>query len=671
VCRYIYISTVTMMAEDEVGEYSNGPDQVIPCNNLITWDPSSAVKIRMENTGQGNIEPVSIPTLVKRNAREVPDYPAMKQKDPKTGEELVWTWADYYTETRSVAKAFIKLGMPRYSSVCILGFNSPEWILANVAAIFAGGFATGIYPTNGPEACRYILEHSRCSVLVVEDQKQLDKVLAFRNDLPELKKIVQYTGTPSSPGVISWKDLMREGKEEEEDELEARLRGLAVNRCSTLVYTSGTTGNPKGVMLSHDNIIWTCKLAIKNFNIQKGMRILSYLPLSHVAGQMIDIHAPIVVQGTTFFADKNVMKGSLVDNLGWAKPTVFMGVPRVWEKIMEKMKEKAKDVKGLKKKISTKGKKVGLKCNTEDKETTLYRIFQKILFSKIKMALGLDQCDLFLSGAAPITAETMNYFMSLDIKINELYGMSESTGYHTGNTPDKMKLFTVGHLGCPSKRSKLDRANNDEVTDDKELMMWGRHIMMGYAYREDATRKDMTEDGWLRTGDLVEIDPDGYHFIVGREKDLIITAGGENVAPQPIHDAVKAKLAVVSQVLLLGDKKRFCSTFLTLAVEVDPDTMQPSSNLTPAALDWCRSVGSNANTVEDILSGPDANVMRGIQKGIDAANREAVSNAQKIQKWMILPRDFSIPGGEIGPTMKVKRQAVTKMYQKQIEKIYA
>jgi len=660
-----------MMAEDEVGEYSNGPDQVIPCNNLITWDPSSAVKIRMENTGQGNIEPVSIPTLVKRNAREVPDYPAMKQKDPKTGEELVWTWADYYTETRSVAKAFIKLGMPRYSSVCILGFNSPEWILANVAAIFAGGFATGIYPTNGPEACRYILEHSRCSVLVVEDQKQLDKVLAFRNDLPDLKKIVQYTGTPSSPGVISWKDLMREGKEEEEDELEARLRGLAVNRCSTLVYTSGTTGNPKGVMLSHDNIIWTCKLAIKNFNIQKGMRILSYLPLSHVAGQMIDIHAPIVVQGTTFFADKNVMKGSLVDNLGWAKPTVFMGVPRVWEKIMEKMKEKAKDVKGLKKKISTKGKKVGLKCNTEDKETTLYRIFQKILFSKIKMALGLDQCDLFLSGAAPITAETMNYFMSLDIKINELYGMSESTGYHTGNTPDKMKLFTVGHLGCPSKRSKLDRANNDEVTDDKELMMWGRHIMMGYAYREDATRKDMTEDGWLRTGDLADIDTEGFHRIVGREKDLIITAGGENIAPQPIHEHVASRLPVISQVLLLGDKQKFVSTFLTLAVNVDPDTMEPSDDLTPAAVDWCRSIGSNASTVQDILKGPDSKVMKGIQAGIDAANKEAVSNAQRIQKWMIIPRDFSIPGGEIGPTMKVKRQHVVKMYQKQINKIYS
>lgn len=232
------------------------------------------------------------------------------------------------------------------------------------------------------------------------------------------------------------------------------------------------------------------------------------------------------------------------------------------------------------------------------------------------------------------------------------------------------------------------KTNNDDVTDEKELCMWGRHIMMGYAYREDATRKDMTEDGWLRTGDLADIDNEGYHRIVGREKDLIITAGGENIAPQPIHEEVKKRLPIISQVLLLGDKQKFCSTFLTLAVDVDPDTMEPSNKLTSAALDWCRyieknlsyqesniffarSVGSNANTVQDVLKGPDSNIMRGIQAGIDAANKEAVSNAQKIQKWMIIPRDFSIPGGEIGPTMKVKRQHVVKMYQKQINKIYS
>ena len=232
-----------------------------------------------------------------------------------------------------MAKAFIDLGMAKYTSVCILGFNSPEWIIANVAGIFAGGFATGIYPTNGPEACKYILEHSRCNILVVEDQKQLDKVWSFRNDLPDLKKIVQYSGVPSSPSVISWKDLMNRGKSLGDESLDARLRGIAINRCSTLVYTSGTTGNPKGVMLSHDNITWTTKLAIRNFKLGPGARVLSYLPLSHVAGQMFDIHAPLCLQGCTYFADKNVMKGSLVDNLNWAKPTVFLGVPRVWEKV--------------------------------------------------------------------------------------------------------------------------------------------------------------------------------------------------------------------------------------------------------------------------------------------------------------------------------------------------
>merc|ERR1712156_645890 len=497
--------------------------------------------------------------MMKRNANEVPNDPALKSKDPKTGKESVWTWSAYHQETRTVAKAFIDLGLEKYGSVCILGFNSPEWIISDVAAIFAGGFATGIYPTNGSDACKYILEHSRCNILVVEDQKQLDKIWSFKNDLPNLKKIDQYTGLPNSPGVISWKDLLNRGNSLDDASLESRLRGIAINQCSTLVYTSGTTGNPKGGMLSHDNIVWTSKVAIRNYGLEKrNFRVLSYLPLSHVAGQMFDIHAPIILQGCTYFADKNVMKGSLIDNLQWCRPTAFLGVPRVWEKVMEKMLEKAREIKGLKKKISREAKKVGLKCNTEDKQTTMFKVFQKIYYTKVKTLLGLDHCNLFVTGAAPISREVVDYFMSLDIKLTEFYGMSESTGYHTGNLPGKIKFGSVGVNTDITVKSKLVKSDDAEVTDAKELCMWGRHVMMGYVYREDATRKDMSEDGWLKTGDLVDI-----------------------------------------------------------------------------------------------------------------ANREAVSNAQKIQKWMVLPRDFSIPGGEIGPTMKVKRQAVTKMYQKQIEKIYA
>jgi long-chain-fatty-acid--CoA ligase ACSBG len=660
-----------MVMEEDTSSLVNGPDQLVTCNNLITWDPKGSVKIRMERTGKGAMEPISIPGLLMKTARENPHIPALKIREPKTGVEKTWTWTDYHQDVRTVAKAFISLGFARFDSVCILGFNAPEWVISDVAAIFAGGFASGIYPTNGPEACKYILEQSNCSILVVEDGRQLDKVWALRDQLPHLKKVVQYSGVPTHPGVLSWADLLSRGKEQEEEILMARLRRIAINQCSTLVFTSGTTGNPKGVMLSHDNMTWNSINATSLYKMEHAnTRVLSYLPLSHVAAQMVDIVAMMAVAGTTYFADKNVLKSSLLDNLQWCKPTVFFAVPRVWEKIMEKMMEKAKDVKGLKKTVSRKAKEIGLKYHTKGTNATEFKLFQKIYYSKVKALLGLDQCMAFMSGAAPIDRKTQNYFLSLDIMILELYGMSETTGGHTFNTVSKFKMSSVGAPLAECYKSKLMRPTNDEVTEEKELLMWGRHIMMGYAGRQDATRKDMTEDGWLRSGDLVSIDNEGFHAIVGREKDLIITAGGENIAPQPIHDLVKEQLPVISQVLLLGDKQKFVSCFLTLAVEVDPETMEPTGKLSSAARDWVQAQGSNATTVQEVLEGPDVSVMRGIQAGIDKANKEAVSNAQRIQKWMVIPRDFSLPGGELGPTMKVKRQAVTKKYEGCIERIY-
>jgi len=660
-----------MVMEEDTSSLVNGPDQLVTCNNLITWDPKGSVKIRMERTGYGSNEPISIPGLLMKTARENPHVPALKIREPKTGVEKTWTWTDYHQDVRTVAKAFISLGFARFDSVCILGFNAPEWVISDVAAIFAGGFASGIYPTNGPEACKYILEQSNCSILVVEDGRQLDKVWALRDQLPLLKKVVQYSGVPTHPGVLSWADLLSRGKEQEEEILMARLRRIAINQCSTLVFTSGTTGNPKGVMLSHDNMTWNSINATSLYKMEHAnTRVLSYLPLSHVAAQMVDIVAMMAVAGTTYFADKNVLKSSLLDNLQWCKPTVFFAVPRVWEKIMEKMMEKAKDVKGLKKTVSRKAKEIGLKYHTKGTNATEFKLFQKIYYSKVKALLGLDQCMAFMSGAAPIDRKTQNYFLSLDIMILELYGMSETTGGHTFNTVSKFKMSSVGAPLAECYKSKLMRPTNDEVTEEKELLMWGRHIMMGYAGRQDATRKDMTEDGWLRSGDLVSIDNEGFHAIVGREKDLIITAGGENIAPQPIHDLVKEQLPIISQVLLLGDKQKFVSCFLTLAVEVDPETMEPTGKLSSAARDWVQAQGSNATTVQEVLEGPDVAVMRGIQAGIDKANKEAVSNAQRIQKWMVIPRDFSLPGGELGPTMKVKRQAVTKKYEGCIERIY-
>jgi len=659
-----------MMTDSFAEEYRNGPNQVIPVNNYRTWDADGAVKLRMDSAGVGAVAPISVPGLLARTAREFPKNDAVRVRNPKTLEERVWTWSQYHEDVRSMAKAFISLGLQRFESVCILGFNSPEWVIADLACIFAGALATGIYPTNGKEACKYILEVSKCSILVVEDQKQLEKIWDIRGEIPNLKKIIQYNGTPSHPGVLSWKDVMADGASMPDHDLEDRLRRIAVNQACTLIFTSGTTGNPKGVMLSHDNMTFVAHAAVTEFGWEKGKeRIMSYLPLSHVAANMMDIMAPIVSGGTLYFADKDVLKSTLKDNLLWCKPTQFVGVPRVYEKIMEAMLAVGRTTKGMKKAISTAAKEAGLKYHLEGEGEAMYGLFQKIVYSKIKKALGLDQVKNFYSGAAPLSMTVFKYFLSLDMKVLELYGMSETTGPHTWQTRTRFQVGTVGTEMATAK-TRLEYKSDDSECTGTEIWMWGRNIMMGYLNREDATRKDMTEDGWLKSGDLGVKDKDGFLSIVGREKDLIITAGGENIAPQPVHERVKIELPIVANALLLGDKMKFISCFLTLNEEINKNTMEPTGELSDAAKDWCRSVGSSATTVEEILSKPDGRVMAGIQAGIDRVNKNATSNAQRIQKWTILPVDFSLPGGELGPTMKVKRKYVTEKYARAINRIY-
>lgn len=274
------------MMTDSFAEYRDGPDQVIPVNHFRTWEPNGAVKLRIDSTGNGigARAPISVPSRMAKIARENPNHDALRIRNPKTLEEKVWSWSQYHDEVRSMAKAFISFGLQRFEAVCILGFNAPEWSIANLAAIFAGGLAAGIYPTNGKEACQYILDVSNCGILVVEDQKQLDKIWDMRGDLPNIKKIIQYSGTPSHPGVLSWKDVMADGKSLPDADLEDRLRRIAVNQACTLVFTSGTTGNPKGVMLSHDNITFVSQCAATEYGWEmRKERILSYLPMSHVA----------------------------------------------------------------------------------------------------------------------------------------------------------------------------------------------------------------------------------------------------------------------------------------------------------------------------------------------------------------------------------------------------
>ncbi|KAF2360689.1 AMP-dependent synthetase/ligase [Trinorchestia longiramus] len=651
-------------------EFLDGPDQVIPAPSNKTWIPSGAVKLHIADEGLASHKPISVPSLLRKTAEKYPNQAALVEK--RNNEWVAMNYSTYYKQVRIAAKGFIKLGLDAYHGVCILGFNSSEWFISDLGAIFAGGFAAGIYTTNSPEACQHCALNCEAQIFVVEDQKQLDKVLKIRPNLPSLKAIIQYKGTPTTEGVFSWDQFMEIGRKEEETALEGRLKRICVNQCCTLIYTSGTTGAPKGVMLSHDNIVFTALSVSVMMKMNPGTEVVvSYLPLSHVAAQLADIFMTMINAGTAYFAQPDALKGSLVNTLKEVRPTAFLGVPRVWEKIYERMMDVGRKTKGLKKSIATWAKSLGLEANDRKQNADFskpvgFSVANAIVFKKIKQVLGLDRCKIFLSGAAPISPDVVRYFHSLNICVLEIYGMSESTGPHTSGIETAFKVGSAGRTipGCQTKIDKPDAEGNGEVC------MTGRNVAMGYLLKEDATNDTIDDEGWLHSGDIGKIDEKGFLFITGRLKELIITAGGENIPPVLIEDALKSELNCISNAMLIGDKRKFLSVLLTLKTDMNMETGEALDTLSPACIEWCQEVGSNARTIYDVLSGPDAKIMRAIQDGIDRTNKMAASNAQKVQKWTILPRDFTVIGDELGPTMKLKRPVVAKKYAETIERFY-
>ncbi|XP_043474001.1 very long-chain-fatty-acid--CoA ligase bubblegum isoform X2 [Leptopilina heterotoma] len=648
----------------------DGPDQVLYSEVDSTTEPDGRTRIKVEKNS--SIEAISVPGLLTRIARAYPEHTALVSRPEPSGKKISYTYKEYENEVRTVAKAFIKLGLEKHHSVCILGFNSPQWFIADVAAIYAGGFAAGIYTTNSPEACQYCAESSRANIIVVEDAKQLEKILEIKKNLPNLKAIIQYEGIVKDKSVLSWRDLIEIGKKESDDKLESILRTMGVNECCTLVYTSGTVGNPKAVMLSHDNLLYDARMIIDSIKAKNCSEVIvSFLPLSHVAAQLVDIFSSMMIGATVYFADKNALKGSLVNTLVEARPTIFLGVPRVWEKIYEKMQLVARNNGPIKSWIAGWAKSQGLFYNMNKMNGVDYRhwgyLFAKwLVFNKVKAALGFDRCNLFVTAAAPLGNEVKKYFMSLDIPILEAYGMSESSGAHALSLNDRYRLGSVGPT-LKTFKTKLDNLDN---TGEGEICMGGRHVFMGYLNDAEKTREAKDEKGWLHSGDLGRIDGNGFLYVTGRIKELIITAGGENVPPIHIEHLVLAELPALSNAMLIGDRRKYLTILVTLKTEMNVDTGEPLDTLLPDTKAWLKSIGSKATTLSNILETRDPLVFKEIEKAIERANEKATSNAQKVQKFQLLPHDFSVPTGELGPTLKVRRNIVQKIYSNLIEEMY-
>uniref|UniRef100_A0A8C2WCH9 long-chain-fatty-acid--CoA ligase n=1 Tax=Cyclopterus lumpus TaxID=8103 RepID=A0A8C2WCH9_CYCLU len=528
------------------------------------------------------------------------------------------------------------------------------------------GLATGIYTTNSAEACQYVAANSEANILVVENQKQLDKILQVKDHLPHLKAIVQYKGElqQKAPFLYTWAEFMKLGEEVPDEQLNAVIDSLRANECCTLIFTSGTTGNPKACMLSHDNVIHT---AASMVNLKYAEEVMvSYLPLSHAAAQLVDMWLGISCAMTTYFAEPDALKGSLVNTLKEVRPTCFVGVPRVWEKMQEKMKAVGAKASPMRSTVAGWAKSIGLRYNYSNQVPWGFMLANNLVFKKVRESLGLDRCKLCFTGAAPITKDTLEYFMSLNIPLLELYGMSESSCPHTISTDTHYHLTSCGKK-MPGSKTKLENPDED---GSGEICMWGRHVFMGYLDMPDLTAEALDQDGWLHSGDLGRHDQNDFLYITGRIKELIITAGGENIPPVPIEDSVKAEVPIISNAMLIGDKLKFLSMLLTLKCVVD-DNGEPTDELSPEALIFCQHHNVTATKVSEIVANKEPAIYNAIQEGMERANARATSNAQKIQKWTILERDFSVNGGELGPTMKLRRPIVVKMYQEKINELYA
>ncbi|KAG7473399.1 hypothetical protein MATL_G00095330 [Megalops atlanticus] len=665
--------------EDESRKGKRSVEEVLasvslaPAQSLWTTDASGSVQLRIDESCLE--EPITVHQMFRASVEKYGKLYALATKKKDKWEKI--TFSEYYHCCRAAAKSFLKLGLERFHSVAILGFNSAEWFFSAVGAIFAGGIMTGIYATNSPEACLHVAHDSRANIIVVENQKQLDKILQIRDNLPHLKAIVQYCGPLETklPSLYSWEEFMAVGLDVPDKELDDIIASEKANQCCALIYTSGTTGKPKGVMLSHDNITWTAHHASRAGDMQpadtKQESLVSYLPLSHIAAQIYDLWTGIQWGELVYFAQPDALKGSLVSTLREVNPSSHMGVPRVWEKMMEKIKEGIAQCGYMKKKLVMWAMSVSLeanqKCaNKDEQKPFMLLLADSLVLQKLRAELGFSRCLKFFSGAAPIASETVEFFLGLNILLYEAYGMSESTGPHFMSGPKAYRLQSCGRVvpGCKFKLADTDAEGIGEVC------FWGRNVFMGFLNMEDKTREALDEEGWLRSGDLGKADEDGFLYITGRIKELIITAGGENIPPVPIEDAVKKELPMISNTMLIGDKRKFLSMLLTLKCTCNTETLDPTDDLSLEAVECCQQLGSQATKVSDIVGGRDRAVYQYIQEGIDSVNSTATSNAQRIQKWAILGKDFSISGGELGPTMKLRRPVVLEMYRSQIESFY-
>jgi len=632
-----------------------------------------------------------------------------------------WTWAEYYQDSRRLAKAFILLGVEQFGSVSIFGFNAPEWMLSAFGAMLCGGKYVGIYSTDTPDQCQYKIAHSGSVVVAVDGKLEFESVASKIDEMPDLQAVIVW-GMPS-PGdlkrkdgsvckVMTFDECLQLGDSQGSDQaLDQRLAAQKPGHAIGIIYTSGTTGNPKAVMIHSDAVIAQGVMCsqpeagmLEAF--EGGARVLSYLPLSHIAGGLMDLLNPVYyaghlkLMGTIYFARPYDLKEmTLASRIQFVRPTLFLAVPRVFEKMQARMMAVGASITGVKKTIATWAKGKGLEraknlqLGGSGSTPFMHGLADKVILSKARDALGLDKCRAFITGAAPISADTLEYFGQLGMMIQNVYGMSESAGLTTLCTPSRNKFGTVGHTmtGIETRCFKIgSNGENVEVPpctpgaktvpEDQqgEICFRGRHLMMGYMANPkfgEAHVSEMVEKnaasidkwGWLHSGDKGCMDTTGMFKITGRYKELIIGAGGENIAPVPVEENLKQMCPALSNVMMVGDSRKYNVALITLQAEGSTGEFAGTDDLMPVAQQVSPGVTKISQAIKDPIW------QKYIQKGLDATNNNphvCQNNAWRIQRFAILPRDFSIETEEFTATLKLKRSVAEQIWKDTIDAMF-
>ncbi len=587
--------------------------------------------------------PDTILDILDATVRAHPERPAMARKRGAEWEKT--TWRAYRDAVRQAARALVATGVAPGQGVVILAFNRPEWYVTNLAAMAVGARPAGIYTNSTPEQCRYITEHAEAAVAVVENRASLERLQGAGGRPAGLKAIVLMDGPATGPGVVTWAEFLARGDASHDLEVDRRTAAARPADVATLIYTSGTTGTPKGVMLTHGNLAFIAVKAREILPIGAADRLISYLPLSHIAEQVVS-HLLSTATGACVYFAESLEK--LPENLREVRPHLFLGVPRVWEKIQAGIQAAGAQAGPLRRRIVSWARAVGLAGGYADQEGRprpwSYGLVDRLVFSKVRERLGFDGARILVVSAAPIAKETLDFFQSLALPIMEVYGMSECTGPTTLSLPGHYRLGCAG-VAIPGTELR--------VAEDGEILMRGPHVFRGYYKNEEATRETLDAEGWIHSGDVGEIDGDGFLRVTDRKKEILITSGGKNIAPQHLEGKLK-QIAAVSQAVAIGDRRPYVVALLTL----DPARVAAEAE----------KAGSPVRTPEDAARCP---VFRGyVEKQVEAVNA-SLARYETIKKIALLPKELTVDSGELTPTLKLKRRVILERHKDAIDALYA